>query len=741
MQLTIGKKLGLGFGFVLLIFAISGLVTITQIRNIHKNLDEIIQVEEPTSAAAYEMEINLIGTGFGLLGYLEDRDPKHLERIKGDVDDFRKYQKKYSELAETEKGKELGVELNNEYDKFKILADKIIGLEDEQDTKIVTLYKNHEEMDNLLDEKIQISIKPGEPQAYKKMQAAMEMEINVNGIAKGLGEFLRVNQAKYEQRVLKDESDFRQFLKVYESLGITPEEKQWALEMRRLFEESVELSKEIIQLDKEIGTGRDEFIKIRRDMDVLMDDEIQVLTDQDLKTSEEDAKRSINTANILVLALLLGGIIIGSIAAIVITRGITNPLRLVVSRVDEIAGAAGDLTTKVPEASRDEIGDLAKTFNKMLAGLKAIVIRILSTAGSVSASSQQLSSAAQQSNASVQQISSTIQQLARGSQTQAQRVAETANVMEQLNTSISQSAQSAQQAASASAQASQSAQKGAETIKETVSTMDKIFDSTNNASEVVKKLGERSEQMNRIVEVMTNVADQTNLLALNASIEAARAGEAGRGFAVVAEEVGKLAENSAKSASEIGELIKETSKDTDEAVKSMENTFSLVSQGKEVVTKTSNAIEEIQQASENVSSMLQQISAASQQMSSGAKQVVKSVDEVASITEEASASTQQAGASSQQMVATMQEMASSAQSLAQMGIELNNVVGEFKTGEEERRAMPEFRAPRSRPALPSVAERLVKARMKMEEIRRPELSGIEEEPGQEEPEKKNKQET
>ena len=147
-------------------------------------------------------------------------------------------------------------------------------------------------------------------------------------------------------------------------------------------------------------------------------------------------------------------------------------------------------------------------------------------------------------------------------QTQAQRVEETTRVMEQLNASISQGAKSTQEAASASSQASQSAQKGSETVKAAIETMDKIENATTVTSQAVTKLGERSEQMARIVDVITSVADQTNLLALNAAIEAARAGEAGRGFAVVAEEVRKLAENSSGSAAEIGQLIKETTSET-----------------------------------------------------------------------------------------------------------------------------------------------------------------------------------
>ena len=461
-------------------------------------------------------------------------------------------------------------------------------------------------------------------------------------------------------------------------------------------------------------------------------DEIDAITtdmqdrnDQAMGQALEIVESNYTSSRNLIWAIL-GVAIVASIAvAFFITRGITRPLRLVVNRMNEVAQTAGDLTATIAVTSKDEIGEMVNAFNKMMGGLKDMVLNVSGNAAGVSASSQQLSAAAQQTNASVQQVSSAIQQLARGAQTQAQRVQETTRVMEEFNSSISQGANSAQEAASAASQANQSAQKGAETVRNTIAVMDRIENSTTATSGAVKKLMERSEQMAEITDVITNVADQTNLLALNAAIEAARAGEAGRGFAVVAEEVRKLAENSSRSAAEIGKLIKETTGDIEAAVKNMEANTQEVTSGREMIGNAGTALEEILQASQNVASMLQQISAASQQMSSGAQQVVKSVEDIASIAEEASSSTQQASASTQQMVATMQEMASSAQSLAQMGIELNNLVAEFKTGEEKKIMMPEPRASISHHVTP-LAQRLATARKRMEGVKKPSIAKVKE---------------
>ncbi|MCD6379070.1 hypothetical protein J7M07_01320 [bacterium] len=360
---------------------------------------------------------------------------------------------------------------------------------------------------------------------------------------------------------------------------------------------------------------------------------------------------------------------------------IRKPLQGLLFACKSVASDARNLANGIEIDSKDELGELGISLNHVFRNIMEIINIIRSTSDKVNFSAQSLSASTEEVNSITEETSLTIQNIAKSTDLQAQKVEEMNREIKNMERTVKQVANSAELAASAATNASKTATKGGDSAKEAVERINKIYQSSRKSSEIIRHLGERSNQIGEIVDVITDVADQTNLLALNAAIEAARAGEAGSGFAVVADEVRKLAEGSAKAAEEIATLIRKTQDDTQTAIESIEVGSKEVGEGMEVITKTGESLDEIVQVLESSNEMSRRIFAATQELSRGMANVISSIDGISGSASENASATQESAASMEQMTSSMDDVASAAQKLSDLSIQLRGNVDRFSAKE------------------------------------------------------------
>jgi len=412
--------------------------------------------------------------------------------------------------------------------------------------------------------------------------------------------------------------------------------------------------------------------------------EMQTYLDALVKLNHEGAVKAAEESHNLYQAGLRETIIIIVVAMVVtigigwfLTRNIRGPVTQLELRVKEVA--EGNLTGEpLIVKNRDEIGSLTASFNQMSASLRKLITQVSTSSEQVAASSEQLTASAEQTSKATEVITETVQLLASGADRQVNSVQECANVLADMAKGVQQIASRSQEAVHSAVQATELAVEGNQSIHQAVHQMDTIHATMSHLADVVKRLGERSEEIGQITSLISSIAAQTNLLALNAAIEAARAGEQGRGFAVVADEVRKLAEQSSQSALQIASLVTTIQNDTSQAIHSMESGMAEVSTGIGVVTSAGESFRQIKDTVETVATQIEEVSAATQQISASSEQVVAAVEQIAEISELSGRETQGASAATEEQLATMEEIASSAASLAKMAEELRTSVAAFR---------------------------------------------------------------
>ncbi|MDP1526454.1 MAG: methyl-accepting chemotaxis protein [Rhodocyclaceae bacterium] len=492
---------------------------------------------------------------------------------------------------------------------------------------------------------------------WKKTVLANEAIDLMNANARETFLLFHVNDpAPVRQRIAANVSAITQKLDALDGLLYLPEGKAaltQVREQRKLYVAAFQNVGKLLEAGDRDEASRRMAAEVTPALDNLLGamNKLIKLQGELLDKSGEEGHDTYVLARTVIIIALLAAIVLAFFCATWIIRSVTRPLggepEAACAVFEKIA--AGDLTAEVPVKPGDTHSLMAAA-RKMQNGLRSTLAELQQNAKGVASAAEQLASGAEQ--------------IARSSEHQSDAASSMAAAVEQMTASITQVSDSSNESRRVTSETGDLSAQGDRIIRETITEMELISKSVGTAAQTIQAVGDSSNRISAIVQVIKDVADQTNLLALNAAIEAARAGEQGRGFAVVADEVRKLAERTSQATTEISAMIDAVQGNALTAVDTMNEAVTRVSAGVAKAQHAGESMTAISNGAQRVAASVNEIAYALKEQSVASNEIAINVDKIAQMSEENSAATQEAAATAVQ--------------LKGLAMETNRAIGRFQ---------------------------------------------------------------
>lgn len=337
--MTTAGKLWLGFGLLLALLIGTGLFVAHRLALIERALLTIMAVQEPATAATYEMAVNVIGTRASVLHYVDSGESAQRKRVTELVSEFTRYKTRFDQVARSRTSRELGRRIDVAYAQFRRLGDSLMTTSDLQRAHSGTFARRSEEIADLLDPGLRAHLDVKGKDGQRRLADLARMESDISGVGAALGHYLRNHEGRYRARVTYHEGRFHETLSDLRDTKLSDDERVRIASVESAFGPFTAEARDVMAIADDARGVYDHFIRSGAVVERLVDEGIRSLARTDLLEAQQSARRAIRTSLIAVLLLLVAGILIGTGTAIPTGRSIVRADQDLRERMRELADA------------------------------------------------------------------------------------------------------------------------------------------------------------------------------------------------------------------------------------------------------------------------------------------------------------------------------------------------------------------------------------------------------------------